>query len=714
MGRSATTLRPAHAHTNAPRLINPWQPKTAAAAADAASRGDDDDATGGGRVRPTPGEAGRGRPIAGKGTKSVGALWDLVQDAQKWAPPLVMASGVGKKTAFQKLPDVAATLECARAVALDRLRKKLNAAAIAAGAGAPPPQAFERWRFAATVEGNDASSDNGIVADPAVPCSVADGDGSALAALAADLTRAGVPADAAREAARATAEASRAEASNLRKLADRLATRVVGAPAKEKKKSGGDENAADAGVRLARVSVVFRKRSVELSSDKGKHFVVLSRNAYGKLAAMYRHVASAAPQSGLEALNAPETGSRSFGEKHSGDSDSDSDSDSGESDADDTRKNGESKTTFAVEEAETRAGETDVNSKDSVSSRDAFHSRLFALLLRYKSIQGYGFQSGVGPRVFATLRDTVGVTFEAFASPLNCFHTKGFCSAFPDVDAPFGSRGDFFKAAERKTFRRGAIQVNPPFVGGVMTRAAEAIENALVDADTHDAPLSFVVFVPGWTDEKAWNALTGSRFLKNTFVVAAADHGYCDGAAHQRKASFRSSTYDTGVFALCSRKAEATIAGKRFVAKNGASFEADVREALAGARMSDAAAVKKTVGGRLRKRGRGAAGRRTRRRRRTAAFSEERRRRRRRRTRRRRSGASAERRRRGRTRRRRRKPGTRRENIVSSVRMSMLRDGFLVTHTQKNKHALRARGPPRKPRLRRSTTSSPETTHAVR
>jgi phosphorylated CTD-interacting factor 1 len=338
MGRSATTLRPAHAHTNAPRLINPWQPKTAAAAADAASRGDDDDATGGGRVRPTPGEAGRGRPIAGKGTKSVGALWDLVQDAQKWAPPLVMASGVGKKTAFQKRPDVAATLECARAVALDRLRKKLNAAAIAAGAGAPPPQAFERWRFAATVEGNDASSEMGIVADPAVPCSVADGDGSALAALAADLTRAGVPADAAREAARATAEASRAEASNLRKLADRLATRVVGAPAKEKKKSGGDENAADAGVRLARVSVVFRKRSVELSSDKGKHFVVLSRNAYGKLAAMYRHVASAAPQSGLEALTAPETGSRSFGEKHSGDSDSDSDSDSGESDADDTQK----------------------------------------------------------------------------------------------------------------------------------------------------------------------------------------------------------------------------------------------------------------------------------------------------------------------------------------------------------------------------------------
>ena len=600
MGRSVTTLRPAHAHTNAPRLINPWQPKKAAAAADAASRGDDDDATGGGRVRPTPGEAGRGRPIAGKGTKSVGALWDLVQDAQKWAPPLVMASGVGKKTAFQKHPDVAATLECARAVALDRLRKKLNAAAIAAGAGAPPPQAFERWRFAATVEGNDASSEMGIVADPAVPRSVADGDGSALAALAADLTRAGVPADAAREAARATAEASRAEASNLRKLADRLATRVVGAPTKEKKKSSsGDENAANAGVRLARVSVVFRKRSVELSSDKGGHFVVLSRRAYGKLAAMYRHVASAAPQRGLEALHAPETDSRSSAEKRSRDDADDSDSDSDSGDADDEKTREESKTLFAVEDAETRAGETDAEKKKDSAARDAFHSRLFALLLRYKSIQGYGFQSGVGPRVFATLRDTVGVAFEAFASPLNCFHTKGFCSAFPDVDAPFGSRGDFFKAAARGAFRRGAIQVNPPFVGGVMTRAAEAIEKALVDADENDAPLSFVVFVPGWTDEKAWSSLTGSRFLKNSFVVAAADHGYCDGAAHQRKASFRSSTYDTGVFALCSRRAETTLAGKRFVAKNGASFELNVREALAGVRMSDAAAaaVKKTVGG---------------------------------------------------------------------------------------------------------------------
>ena len=580
MGRSATTLRPAHAHTNAPRLINPWNGPKAAAAADAASFGNDDDVSGGGRVRPTPGEVGRGRPIAGKGTKSVGALWDLAQNAQKWAPPLLMASGVGKKTAYQKNPDVAATLECARAVALDKLRKKLNAAAIAVGAGAPPPQAFERWRFAATGEDDASPGTPDKNADPAVPRSVADGEGSALAALVADLTRAGVPADAARDAAKATAQASRAEAAALRKLADRLGTLVR----TEKQRNGEDAAKRDA-PRLARVSAVFRKRSVELSSDKGGHFVVLSRRAYGKLAAMYRCVASATPQSGLEVFRAaPASSEAGRGRVRSDRADSD------HSDSDD--EDPASSSLYAEEEAETRAGEADAASGDDSRERRAFHARLFALLLRYKSIQGYGFQSGVGPRVFATLRAAAGVAFEAFASPLNCYHTKGFCSAFPDVDAPFGTRGDFFKLADAGAFKRGAAQVNPPFVSGVMRRVAETIERVLTEASENDAPLTFVVFVPGWTDEWAWSALNNSRFLVTKFVVAAADHGYCDGAAHQRKASFRSSTYDTGVFALCSPKAQSTVAGKRFRAQNGAVFERDVREAFAGARLSEGSIVK--------------------------------------------------------------------------------------------------------------------------
>jgi len=68
--------------------------------------------------------------------------------------------------------------------------------------------------------------------------------------------------------------------------------------------------------------------------------------------------------------------------------------------------------------------------------------------------------------VFTTLRSTVGAGFECFASPLNTFFGR-FCSAFPDVDSPFGSSGDFFGLPGG--IKRGCFQANPPFVGPVMT-----------------------------------------------------------------------------------------------------------------------------------------------------------------------------------------------------------------------------------------------------
>ena len=88
--------------------------------------------------------------------------------------------------------------------------------------------------------------------------------------------------------------------------------------------------------------------------------------------------------------------------------------------------------------------------------------------------------------------------------------------------------------------------------------------------------------VPGWTDEPSWVSLSESPRVRSKFVVAAADHGYCDGAAHQRKASFRGSSYDTGVFVLQSSRAAASAAGRRVVAgptEPGGlpRFEAEVR-----------------------------------------------------------------------------------------------------------------------------------------
>ena len=54
--------------------------------------------------------------------------------------------------------------------------------------------------------------------------------------------------------------------------------------------------------------------------------------------------------------------------------------------------------------------------------------------------------------------------------------------------------------------------------------------------------------------------------------MAASDHGYLDGAAHQRKNAYRTSVYDTGVFVLQSRRAVGTNAGKAIAAEGGEAF----------------------------------------------------------------------------------------------------------------------------------------------
>lgn len=505
-------------------------------------------------------------------------------------------------------------MECARAVALDKLRKKLTQASTKAGAGAPPPQAFERWRFAATLEGNAKEAKGGATTamnDPVVPSSVELGPGSALQQLTQDLTRAGVPPESARAAATATATNANTEALALKKLGDRLKTLAKTGDASSKdaskeSKESTEQKEHQNQLRLVTIAATFRKRSVELHSDKGKHFVVLSRRAYGKLAVMFRATCvllkdekSLLPLGEVDAKFLTEFALRKKQKNESEKPEKpvskvqklvDSEDEDEGDDSDDDQLNDSG--TVTQEELETLLGESEsapapgAKRTSFTSARTAFHERLFALLLRYKSILGYGFQAGVGPLVFSALQKTIGTQFELFASPLNAFHTKGFCSAFPDVDGCFGSRGDFFDIFEHGKIKRGAFQVNPPFVSETMTKAVSAIEKALREADKNEEPLSFTVFVPGWSDEPAWQKLVTSKFTRNNFIVAAADHGYCDGAAHQRKSSFRSSTYDTGVFFLCSKKALGTQSGKKVTAKGGSVFETEIRTAFAGARFS--------------------------------------------------------------------------------------------------------------------------------
>ena len=190
-----------------------------------------------------------------------------------------------------------------------------------------------------------------------------------------------------------------------------------------------------------------------------------------------------------------------------------------------------------------------------------FDARLFCCVLRYQSIGGAGFQAGLGGVVFRELQASLGCCFEGFASPLNTYY-GAHCSAYVDVDAPFGSRGSF--AAFEPSC--GSLQLNPPFVPAIIDAMAERVIALLSAAQRAGAPLAFTIVLPGWTDCVGYQRLGGDAdaaddadaanangrhpFLRASLLLAAADHGFVDGAAHRRPRTHRESPYDTRLFVL--------------------------------------------------------------------------------------------------------------------------------------------------------------------
>lgn len=78
-----------------------------------------------------------------------------------------------------------------------------------------------------------------------------------------------------------------------------------------------------------------------------------------------------------------------------------------------------------------------------------FLTRVWILMKRYNgyfgtsnagSAEGAQNQGGLPVTVMECLHRQFGVSFECFGSPLNCYFRQ-YCSAFPDIDSYFGSRG---------------------------------------------------------------------------------------------------------------------------------------------------------------------------------------------------------------------------------------------------------------------------------
>ena len=416
----------------------------------------------------------------------------------------------------------AAVLEAARARALDKLRQKLHALCAAEGLQAPPQLALERWRFACkAAEPERSQPRKRSFAGPV------DGNDPLLpvcgdgGGLVADLRRTGLAHAAAEGIAEKLLAASVAEATSVAKAAQRMNSQPE--------------------AKLAAVRVTFHRHSVTLELEGA--FVSFQRDAYGKLAALHR-------------MHAPE---------------------------DEMCPAPPQPVDDECPAALWEAAAAEKEDPDG-SSRLALHHRLFSLALRYKAIHGAGFQAAAGPEVMGLLTQHLGCTMECFASPLNARWTH-HCSAFPDTDAPFGSHGSFFTWAEKGGLRRGgAFEVNPPFIPSQLDAAAKVCLQSLDAAAAAGQALTFAYIIPGWIDGVGRNAIKASPYVTLALRVAAADHGFVDGASHGagRVDPYRPSPYDTELYVLQTPKAAIDR-------HKGRELEAALRDAFARCAPSTAA-----------------------------------------------------------------------------------------------------------------------------
>jgi len=163
---------------------------------------------------------------------------------------------------------------------------------------------------------------------------------------------------------------------------------------------------------------------------------------------------------------------------------------------------------------------------------DLFLTRCYMLLKRYHAYfgvstnEGSQNQAALPISVLECLNKQFGVTFECFASPFNCYFRQ-YCSAFPDIDSYFGSRGPVLEFKPHC----GSFEANPPFCEELMDSVVSHFERLLDDSIE---PLSFIVFLPEWRDPAppALLKLEASRWKRKQLVVPALEHDYRHGFQH--------------------------------------------------------------------------------------------------------------------------------------------------------------------------------------
>ncbi|RWS28547.1 phosphorylated CTD-interacting factor 1-like protein [Leptotrombidium deliense] len=161
-----------------------------------------------------------------------------------------------------------------------------------------------------------------------------------------------------------------------------------------------------------------------------------------------------------------------------------------------------------------------------------FMSRAWCLLKRYNAFLGsnspeaLSTQASLPITVFECLHKHFDVTFECFASPLNCYF-KQYCSAFGDTDSYFGSRGsvlNFFPIS-------GSFEAFPPYCEDLFEATIDHFERVLSNSEE---PLSFILFLQEYKDSspRALIKLESSRFKRKQLTIEAFEYDLRSGTQH--------------------------------------------------------------------------------------------------------------------------------------------------------------------------------------
>lgn len=182
---------------------------------------------------------------------------------------------------------------------------------------------------------------------------------------------------------------------------------------------------------------------------------------------------------------------------------------------------------------------------------------IFSTLTRYHTLGGINYQSAIPPELFDVLIYELGITHEAFASPINRYEKiPTFTGAFPDIDQLYCSLGTY-QDIERFLPESGpvAIQANPPFVNSVLLDFSEM---ALRITQDRTDETTFAIIGPSWKDSEWYKLLASSPLTRLIVDLTKSDHCYISGdIKDQREISLCDST----VFIVSNEELQRDISG---------------------------------------------------------------------------------------------------------------------------------------------------------